>query len=97
MTEAGEPRGPICQSCAMPMEQPEQFGTNADGSRNEEYCCYCFQGGHFTAPELSLEQMQDKLVQIAVERGLMPEEKARELATAVLPTLKRWRRGEGDA
>ena len=35
--EPKEPKGPICQSCVMPMEKPEDFGTEADGSRNEEY------------------------------------------------------------
>ncbi|MBU4293030.1 MAG: zinc ribbon domain-containing protein [Actinobacteria bacterium] len=33
---------PFCQSCSMPMMKPEDFGTNADGSKNEEYCTYCF-------------------------------------------------------
>jgi len=32
----------ICQSCAMPMNKEEDFGTNADGSKNEEYCTHCF-------------------------------------------------------
>jgi hypothetical protein len=35
-------QGPFCQSCAMPMETPEMFGTHADGSKSEEYCAYCF-------------------------------------------------------
>ena len=34
----------FCQSCAMPMTD-EQFGTNADGSKNEDYCIYCFKDG----------------------------------------------------
>ena len=32
----------FCQSCGMPMEKPEDFGTSNDGGRNEEYCCYCY-------------------------------------------------------
>lgn len=24
------------------------FGTEADGSKNEEYCQYCYADGHFT-------------------------------------------------
>ncbi|GAI16613.1 unnamed protein product, partial [marine sediment metagenome] len=37
-----KPKGPFCQSCAMPMQKPDDFGTNADVSKNEEYCHYCF-------------------------------------------------------
>ena len=29
----------ICQSCGMPMKE-EQYGTNGDGSVNDNYCCY---------------------------------------------------------
>ena len=28
----------ICQSCGMPMESEDDFGTNADGSPNSDYC-----------------------------------------------------------
>ncbi|MGQ9623414.1 MAG: zinc ribbon domain-containing protein, partial [Candidatus Caldatribacteriaceae bacterium] len=50
-----QPQGPFCQSCAMPMVKPEDFGTNADGSPNGEYCRYCFQNGEFTAPDTTVE------------------------------------------
>src|SRR5674536_232089 len=30
---------PICQSCGMPVKKNEDFGTNADGSKSENYCC----------------------------------------------------------
>jgi hypothetical protein len=32
----------ICQSCSMPLEKEEDYGTNADGTKNNEYCVYCF-------------------------------------------------------
>lgn len=39
----------ICQSCGMPMKHdPQNGGTNADGSKNEKYCSYCYQSGKFT-------------------------------------------------
>ena len=38
----------FCQSCGMPLQAEDQWGTNADGSLNEEYCCYCYQKGAFT-------------------------------------------------
>jgi len=47
----------FCQSCAMPMKTPEDFGTNADGSLNSENCNYCFQNGAYTAPDITMEEM----------------------------------------
>lgn len=82
---------PVCQSCAMPMEQPEQFGTEKDGSASGEYCRYCYQQGRFTA-ELTLGQMQEKLIKLALDMKFMPEAEARKLAATVLPGLKRWQR-----
>ena len=38
----------FCQSCGMPMTAEEQFGRNADGSKNGEYCSYCYRDGAFT-------------------------------------------------
>ncbi len=35
-----QPQRQFCQSCAMPMQNPDDFGTNADGSKNNEYCSY---------------------------------------------------------
>lgn len=36
---------PICQSCGMPLTSPEQFGKNADGTANSDYCVYCCPDG----------------------------------------------------
>ncbi len=39
----------FCQCCGMPMgDTDELYGTNADGSKNEDYCKYCFENGAFT-------------------------------------------------
>ena len=35
----------FCQSCGMPLN-PEVLGTEKDGSKNEEYCTYCYADGH---------------------------------------------------
>ncbi len=78
----------VCQSCAMPMQKPEDFGTNSDGNQNNEYCRYCFQKGGFTAPDLTLEQMTEKCANIMKQMRL-PDVKI-EQAKAVLPSLKRW-------
>ena len=36
----------FCQSCEMPLTD-EIRGTNADGSKNEDYCIYCYKDGKF--------------------------------------------------
>ena len=41
----------FCQSCGMPLADVNDIGTNADGSRNEDYCKYCYENGQFTATE----------------------------------------------
>ena len=46
----------FCQSCGMPLQAEDQWGTNADGSLNEEYCCYCYQKGAFTQ-DYTMEEM----------------------------------------
>lgn len=34
----------FCQSCGMPLTD-DVLGTNADGTKNEDYCMYCYTGG----------------------------------------------------
>ena len=84
-------QGPFCQSCSMPMETPEMFGTNADGSKSEEYCTYCFQGGAFTEPDISMQEMINKCVTIMNQLKIMPEDQARDLMEKTIPLLKRWK------
>jgi Putative zinc ribbon domain len=79
----------ICQSCAMPMAKEGDFGTMADGSKNEEYCRYCFQNGRFTS-SLTKAEMIEKLAGMSDKMGMTREE-ARKTAGEVISTLKRWR------
>jgi hypothetical protein len=81
----------ICQSCGMPMEKEEDFGTNADGSKNEEYCRYCYQGGKFTDEGITMEEKIAKNIAIAKQMG-MDEEMAKNLANETIPNLKRWQK-----
>ena len=84
------PQGPVCQSCGMPMATPEDFGTNADGSSNEEYCTYCFRNGEFTAPDMTMEEMIEHVAAIGVDKLGMAEDEAKQMASEVMPKLKRW-------
>lgn len=45
----------FCQSCGMPLDEGTR-GTNADGSRNDDYCVYCYKEGKFTQ-DFSMEEM----------------------------------------
>jgi hypothetical protein len=85
-----EPLGPFCQSCGMPLNQAEDFGTSVEGHRVNDYCHFCYQAGAFINPDITMEEMIDLCVGIMVQRG-MPEPKARAMLTDVLPHLKRWR------
>ena len=85
-------RGSICQSCGMPLQRDGDFGTNADGTKNGEYCNFCLKDGRFTDEGITMDQKIDKLVNIAVSRMNIPEPKARAQAIELIPTLKRWRK-----
>ena len=81
----------ICQSCGMPMGKDGDFGSNKDGSKNGEYCTFCFQKGKFTDEGITMEQKIEKLVQISVSKMGWPEHNARAMAKNIIPKLKRWR------
>ncbi len=85
------PQVAVCQSCGMPLEKKADFGTNADGKRNSDYCIHCFKGGEFTMPGITMEQMIDHLAQLAPKMG-MDEAEARAMARKTLPNLKRWKK-----
>ena len=80
----------ICQSCGMPIEKPEQFGTNADGSVNQDYCIYCYKDGKFI-DDVSMEEYIDMCSQYG-EQAWMTNEEMREYCTKLFPTLKRWKK-----
>ena len=81
----------VCQSCGMPLTAPEQFGKNADGTTNGDYCVYCCPNGEANMTG-TLDEMIDFCTPIEVKLGLFPDEKtARDALSRYLPTLKRWR------
>jgi len=82
------PQGPFCQSCAMPMQKPEDFGTNADGSQNQEYCSFCFKDGSFTEPDITMDKMIENCVGYMKETNV-PQEQI-EQTKIFIPKLKRW-------
>jgi hypothetical protein len=85
------PQGPICQSCGMPLRKDKDYGTNADKTKNKEYCFHCFQGGKFLDEGITLQEKIEKNVKFGVQMG-MPEEMARQMSENILPKLKRWQK-----
>jgi len=76
----------------MPLsEQFDNYGTNADGSKSQEYCTFCFQKGAFTQPDLTLEGMVALSVEVMTRELGFAEPEARRLSNQVIPQLKRWR------
>jgi len=81
----------ICQSCSMPLENEGIIGTNEDGSKNTDYCIYCFKDGKFTDDMKTIEEYTEYSLQFAEQAG-MTKEQMREHCKNVLPTLKRWKK-----
>ena len=77
----------ICQSCGMPMEE-ELFGTNKDGSKNSDYCKYCYVDGEFI-DKVTMEEYIEMCSQYGEQAGMTNEE-MKEYCTKLFPTLKRW-------
>ena len=85
----------FCQSCGMPLTRPEDFGTNADGSTNFDYCRYCYHEGAFLQ-DLTMDGMIEHCAQFVDQfnqttgQNLTPEE-YKEVLRQYYPNLKRWR------
>lgn len=79
----------ICQSCGMHMRSSE-YGKNADGSVNKEYCKYCYPNGQFSRKE-TMEEMAESCIPFLLEDGdCKTAEEARAKLLEELPKLKRW-------
>lgn len=83
----------LCQSCGMPIN-PDTYGTNADGSKNEDYCNTCYKDGAFTT-DCTMDMMIDYTSQFVNEynestgNDLTCKEYKEELRK-VFPNFKRW-------
>ena len=85
----------FCQSCGMPLTE-DFLGTNADGSKNEDYCMYCYRDGKFLQ-DCTMEEMIEHCAQFvgAVNEGLekpITKEEYIGMMKTYFPQLKRWRK-----
>jgi hypothetical protein len=79
----------FCQSCLLPMVNPTMYGTNQDGSTSKKFCCNCYKNGSFTAPEITLQEMEEKVKQV-LQAQQIPQNVI-DLSINYLPRLARWR------
>ena len=85
----------FCQSCGMPLTN-DVLGTNADGSKNEDYCKYCYKEGKFLQ-DFTMDEMIEHCSQFvdAVNEGLEKPISKEEYVGQMkmyFPHLKRWRK-----
>lgn len=73
----------------MPLSKEEDYGTNKDGSKNKEYCGYCFKDGEFVDKTMTAEKMIGVCIPIMVHEG-MDEKEAKAILATTIPKLKRW-------
>jgi hypothetical protein len=75
----------------MPLNQPELFGTEADGKKSQDYCRYCYKDGAFTQPDATLEIMLDISAKVWAEKDpTVTVEQAKAQLKKKFPYLKRW-------
>lgn len=87
-TLLGSPRQLFCQCCGMPLED-SILSRESDGTLNEEYCKWCYEGGqfHYSSPE--------ELIDFCVNHMATadwPAEQVRAHMEAVVPQLKHWKK-----
>ncbi|KAA9035655.1 hypothetical protein FW778_20745 [Ginsengibacter hankyongi] len=78
-----------CQSCSMPLDNPDLQGTEKDGTKSNEYCKYCYRDGAFINPNTTLKEMTS-IVITQMEKMNM-DSRAIDIAVSALPNLKRWK------
>ena len=87
-TLLGSPRKLICQCCGMPLDDGV-ISREPDGTPNEDYCKWCYEGGRFVYG--TIEELIDFLVgHMASEKW--PPEQARAYFEEQLPKLAHWKK-----
>jgi hypothetical protein len=73
----------------MPLQKPEDLGTEAGGSPSEDYCRYCYQNGKFEGEDCTMEEMIEACIPFCREH-YGSDEAARAAMLGFFPQLKRW-------
>ena len=81
-----------CQSCSYPMKKDKNGGgTEANGSKTEKYCSYCYQNGEFTRKEITDVKEYQKFV-IDIMKGKGMNGILAWMLTRGIPKLERWKK-----
>lgn len=90
------PMSYYCQCCSMPIPDAEIHGTEADGSKSDDFCKYCYQNGDFVAKDVNMDEYIEATADMEAEALGISREDAVSLMGTLLPHLKRWREIEKD-
>ena len=88
-TLRGSPRQLICQCCGMPLDDDAVISRDKDGSRNEDYCKWCYADGEYVYSDM------DDLIEVCLPHMVneqFSEEQARSYLKNALPMLDYWKR-----
>ena len=87
-TLLGSPQKLVCQCCGMPLED-ELMSKEEDGSFNEKYCKWCYDGKNYTYHNM------DDLINVCVKHmanEAFSEAQVREYMKNLLPNLEYWKK-----
>ena len=87
-TLLGAPRRLICQCCGMPLSEDGLISRETDGSFNEDYCKWCYDGGEFAYK--SKDALVDFLMSHMPNPDTVPDETRRAQYDAWLSQLSHW-------
>jgi hypothetical protein len=73
----------------MPLERDPAWRTGGQSPEDAPYCSHCYRAGRFVLPDLTVEQMQARVLAKLRKVGV-PEPRARTL-TRRIPSLRRWK------
>jgi Putative zinc ribbon domain len=79
----------ICQSCGMPLERDSAKRAGIHSPDDAPYCTHCYRAGRFVLPDLTVQQMQARVLAKLRKVGV-PEPRAR-LLTRRIGSLRRWK------
>lgn len=88
------PKSYYCQCCSMPIPEPEQHGTEADGSLSRDFCRFCYDHGDFTAKGVTMDEFIEATAPMEAEALGVSLDEAVSLMATLLPHLKRWQEVE---
>ena len=79
-----------CQSCSRPIDGTADFGTEASGERSERFCSCCYADGQFTEPDVTMEELVERVAPIVEKEHGLSATAAREKTVQIFKRLDRW-------